>query len=59
MLTEGVGLVSAVHKPLDEDHGDEVSEQEEEEDQLGEELQEDVAVLTLAHFVPQAEVLSN
>ena len=59
MLTEGVGLVSAVHQPLDEDHGDEVSEQEEEEDQLGEELQEDVAVLTLAHFVPQAEVLSN
>ena len=52
MLTEGVGLVGAVHDPLDEDHGDEVSEEEEEEDQLGEELQEDVTVLTLAHFVP-------
>ena len=59
MLTEGVGLVGAVHDPLDKDHGDEVSEEEEEEDQLWEELQEDVTVLTLAHFVPQAEVLSN
>ena len=59
MLTEGVGLVGAVHEPLDEDHGDEISEEEEEEDQLGEELQEDVTVLTLAHFVPQAKVLSN
>ena len=46
--------VCSVQNPLDEDHGDEVAEQEEEEHQLRYELQENGVVLGVVHFVPQA-----
>ena len=55
MLAESSFEVRPVHHPLQEDHEDEVAEDEDEEDYLGEELQDDGVVLPLVHFVPHAQ----
>ena len=55
VLAERPGLVRPVHDPLEEDHEDEVAEDEDQEDDLGEELQDDGVVLPLVHFVPHAQ----
>ena len=47
------GPIGSVENPLDEDHGDEVTEQEQQEHQLGYELQQYGVVLGVVHFVPQ------
>ena len=55
VLAEGVSVVGPVEDPLDEDHRDEVSEQEQEEHNLWHKLEDDLVVLPLGHFVPQAQ----
>ena len=45
-------VVCSVEKPLDEDHGDEVTEEEEEEHQLWYELQDYGVILGVTDFVP-------
>ena len=47
--------VSPVHHPLEEDHEDEVAKDEDEEDDLGEELEDDGVVGPVVDFVPHAE----
>ena len=49
------GVVGPVENPLDEDHGDEVTEEEQKEDQLGQKLQEYRMILPRADLVPKAE----
>ena len=55
MLTECTIVVGSIVNPLDEDHEDKVSENEEEENQLGQELKEDMCELPLADLVPKAQ----
>ena len=55
VLAERPGLVRPVHDPLEEDHEDEVAEDEDQEDDLGEELQDDGVVLPVVDFVPHTE----
>ena len=55
VLTERSFKVRPVHQPLHEDHEDEVAEDEDEEYDLGEELQDDGVVLPVVDFVPHAE----
>ena len=49
------GVVGPVENPLDEDHGDEVTEEEQKEDQLGQKLQEYRVILPRADLVPKTE----
>ena len=53
MFAPLAGVVGSVQDPLDEDHGDEVTEEEQEEHQLGYELQEYGVILGVVDFVPQ------
>ena len=46
-------VVCSVQNPLDEDHGDEVTEEEQEEHQLWYELQDYGVILGVTDFVPQ------
>ena len=55
VLTEWVRVICTIINPLDEDHEDKVSKDAEKEDQLWQELKEDVAVLSLTDFVPEAQ----
>ena len=53
MFAPLAGVVGSVQDPLDEDHGDEVTEEEQEEHQLWDELQEYGVILGVVDFVPQ------
>ena len=53
MLAPLTSVVCSVQNPLDEDHGDEVTEKEQEEHQLWDELQEYGVILGVVDFVPQ------
>ena len=50
-----VGRVRVVMGPLEEDHEDEIAEDEEEENHLGDELQDDVRIVLLDQLVPQVQ----
>lgn len=55
MLAVRFGQVGSVHGPLYENHQDQVTEQEQEEDHLGQELEKDLVIVALDDLVPQAE----
>ena len=49
-LPIGIGQVSTIVEPLDEDHEDEVAEDEDQEDETWQELQHDLVVVTVRHL---------
>ena len=48
-------IVSSVENPLNEYHGDQVTEEEEKENNLGEKLQENLVIMPLGDLVPKTE----
>ena len=48
-------IVSSVQNPLNEDHGDQVSEEEQKENNLGKKLQENLVIMPFGDLVPKTE----